>query len=139
MNHAIAVAAPSDRIEQLGALAVFGVAAAVLFSIAVAQILLAIAVVCWITVLAVRRERFEAPAFFWPLAAYAAVTLVSAAFSLEPRVSFIDCKQLVLFLIVPIVFRLIDRDRAGTLVTVILSFAAASAAYGIVQYAMITL
>src|SRR5438105_12074425 len=89
MNHAVAVAAPSDRIEQLGALAVFGVAAAVLFSIAVAQILLAIAVICWISVLAVRRERFEAPAFFWPLAAYAAVTLVSAAFSLEPRVSFI--------------------------------------------------
>src|SRR5262249_12115742 len=49
------------------------------------------------------------------------------------------CKQLVLFLLVPVVFRFIDRGRAGTLVTVILSFAAASAAYGIVQYAMITL
>src|SRR5262249_23097214 len=133
MNHAVAIAAPSDRLEQLGALALFGVAAAVLFSIAVAQILFALAVVCWIALLIVRRERFEAPAFFWPLAAYAGATLISAAFSLEPRVSLIDCKQLVLFLLVPVVFRFIDRDRAGTLVTVILSFAAASAAYGIVQ------
>ena len=139
MNHAIAVAASSDRIEQLGALALFGVAAAVLFSIAIAQILLALAIVCWIGVILVRRERVEVPAFFWPLAAYAGITLVSAAFSVEPRVSFIDSKQLVLFLTVPVVFRFITSERAATMITVILSFAAASAAYGIVQYAMITL
>ena len=64
MSHAIAVAAPSDRLEQFGALALFGVAAAVQFSIAVAQILFAVAIVCWIAVVIVRRERFEAPAFF---------------------------------------------------------------------------
>ena len=34
---------------------------------------------------------------FWPLAAYAAATLVSAAFSVDPRTSLIDCKQLLLF------------------------------------------
>jgi len=139
MNRAVAVAAPSDPLERIGTLALFGVAAAVLFSIAAAQILLAIAIACWIGVVIVRRERVEVPAFFWPLAAYAGITLVSAAFSIEPRVSFVDCKQLVLFLIVPVVYRFISRERAATMVTVVLSFAAASAAYGIIQYALITL
>jgi len=138
-THAVAVAAPSDRLDQLGALAVFGVAASVLFSIAVAQILLAIAIACWLAVTVVRRERVEVPAFFWPLAAYAGITLVSAAFSLEPRVSFVDCKQLVLFLMVPLVYRFMTGERASTMVTVILSFAAASAVFGIIQYATITL
>jgi O-antigen ligase len=139
MSQALAVEAPSDRLDQLGALAVFGIAASVLFSIAVAQILLAIAIACWLGVIVVRRERVEVPAFFWPLAAYAGITLVSAAFSIEPRVSLVDCKQLVLFLMVPIVYRFITGERASTMVTVILSFAAASAAYGIIQYATITL
>ena len=139
MNHAVAVAARSDPLERIGTLALFGVAAAVLFSIAAAQILLAIAIACWIGVVIVRRERVEVPAFFWPLAAYAGITLVSAAFSIEPRVSFVDCKQLVLFLLVPVVYRFISRERASTMVTVVLSFAAASAAYGIIQYALITL
>jgi len=139
MTHAIAVAAPSDRLEQLGALTVFGVAAAVLFSIAVAQILLAVAIACWVAVIAIRRERVEVPAFFWPLAAYAGITLVSAAFSFEPRVSLVDCKQLVLFLLVPVVYRFMTRERASTIITVILSFAAASAVFGIIQYATITL
>jgi O-antigen ligase len=139
MTHAIAVAAPSDRLEQLGALAVFGVAAAVLFSIAVAQILLAVAIACWVAVIAIRRERIEVPAFFWPLAAYAGITLVSAAFSFEPRVSLVDCKQLVLFVLVPVVYRFMTRERAPTIITVILSFAAASAVFGIIQYATITL
>jgi len=139
MTHAVAVAAPSDPLERIGTLAVFGTAASVLFSIAVAQILLAVAIACWLGIIAVRRERVEVPGFFWPLAAYAGITLVSAAFSIEPRVSFVDCKQLVLFLIVPVVYRFISRERASTMVTVVLSFAAASAAYGIIQYALITL
>src|SRR5713101_5930200 len=128
MTDAIALEAPSDRsdrLEQAGALALFGVAGAVLFSIAIAQILLTAVVVCWIGLIIARRERVDVPIFFWPLAAYAGATLVSAAFSPEPRVSLVDCKQLVLFLIVPIVYRLISRQRATTIMTVILSFAAA--------------
>src|ERR1019366_4690451 len=77
------------------------------------------------------------PAFFWPLLAYAGATLVSAAFSPEPRVSLIDCKQLVLFLLVPLVYRFMTGSRATTMVTVILSFAAVSAAFGIFQYAIL--
>src|SRR5919201_6938162 len=103
------------RVEHAGALALFGGVGAVLFSIAAAQILLALAFVCWVTVILVNRERIQVPAFFWALAAYAAVTLVSAAFSPEPRVSLVDCKQLVLFLIVPLVYRFITGPRATTM------------------------
>jgi len=137
MAHAPALDPPADRLEQIGLLALFGVAGGVLFSIAVAQILLTLAVVCWVAVVATRHERIAVPAFFWPLLAYAGATLVSAAFSPEPRVSLIDCKQLVLFLLVPLVYRFVTGSRATTMVTVILSFAAVSAAFGIFQYAIL--
>src|SRR5215470_12472637 len=96
-TNALAVEAPREhRFEHVGLIAVFGVAGALHFSIAVAQTLFGLAVFCWIAGLVVNRERFEAPPFFWPLAAYGAATLVSAAFSADPRTSFIDSKQLVL-------------------------------------------
>jgi O-antigen ligase len=131
------VRVPGDELEHAGMLALFGIAGAVQFSIAAAQILLTIAVVCWVALLAVRRERFEAPSFFWPLVVYAAATLVSAAFSPDPRTSFIDCKQLVLFVLVPITYRFASGKNGGTLVTVVVSCAAASAAFGIFQYGIL--
>jgi O-antigen ligase len=138
MNQAIALDLPrEDRLEQAGALALFGVAGAVQFSIAAAQILLAVALVCWVAVLFVRHERVEAPSFFWPLLIYAGATLVSAAFSPDPRTSLTDCKQLVLFLIVPIAARFAGGTRGHTLITVVLSCAAVSAAIGIVQYGIL--
>jgi len=88
VNDALAIDAPhqADRLglEQAGALALFGMAGAVQFSIAAAQILLALALICWITLLIIRRERVEAPSFLWPLLAYGAATLVSAALSPDP-------------------------------------------------------
>ena len=58
---------------------------------------------------------------------------VIAAFSLDPRTSFIDDKQLVLFVIVPAVYQIARGDRAALVVDVIVSVGAASAAYGIIQ------
>jgi O-antigen ligase len=125
------------RLEQAGLLALFGLAGSLQFSIAVAQILLTVALACWVALLASRRERFKVPRLFWPLAAYAGATLVSALCSPEPRVSLVDCKQLVLFLVVPVVYTLATGTRAATMVTVILSFGAASAAFGIFQYGIL--
>ena len=124
-------------LETAGLAALVGVAGALQFSIAAAQILLALALVCWLLLLIVRRERFEAPRFFWPLLAYAGVTLFSAVFSSDVRTSLVDCKQLVLFLVVPVAYRFVSRSRAPTLMTVILTCAAVSAAYGIVQYGIL--
>src|SRR5579871_908843 len=133
----VAVRMPGEDLEHAGALALFGVGGAVQFSIAIAQILLTVAVFCWIAVLIVRRERFDAPAFFWPLLVYAGATLVSAAFSPDPRTSIIDSKQLVLFLLVPITYRFVGMKQSSTLVTVVISCAAASAAFGIFQYGIL--
>ena len=139
--HAVASAPPdsgtTDSLEQAGLLAVLGVAAAVQFSIAIAQSLLAIALLCWIALVVSRRERVEVPAFFWPLLAYGAATLLSAAFSSEPLVSIVDCKQLVLFLIVPLVYRFMSGNRGTGMITLIVSVGAASAAIGIFQYGVL--
>jgi O-antigen ligase len=74
---------------------------------------------------------------FWLLAAYGAVTVVSALNSADPARSLIDCKQLVLFLIVPVVYRFARGPRALVFATVIISVGAISALIGIVQYGVL--
>src|SRR5437588_2942556 len=120
-------------LEQTGLLALFGVAGALQFSIAVAQILLTVSILCWLALIIVDRESVEIPSFAWPLLVYAALTLVSTAFSPDPRVSLMACKQMVLFLLVPLTYRFARGSNAHTMVTVIVSFAAAAAAVGIFQ------
>ena len=141
MEAAISSAPPhvsiSDRLEQTGLVTVLGFAAALQFSIAVAQSLLAIALVCWLALVVSRRERIAVPRFFWPLLVYAGLTLASALLSSDPRASLVGSKQLVLFLIIPLVYRFASGARGQTLVTVIVSTAAASAAVGIVEYAIL--
>jgi O-antigen ligase len=126
-----------ERIEQLGAWALIGSAGAIQFSIAAGQILLAVAVACWLTAIVMQRQPIAVPRMFWPLILYAALTLVSAAFSPEPRTSLADCKQLVLLLIVPMTYRLLIGTRAHALVTAAVTAGAMSAAYGIFQYAIL--
>src|SRR2546426_2121721 len=126
-----------SRLEQVGTIALFGVVGALQFSIAAAQILLTVAIACWFVLIVLERERLALPQLFWPLVAYDAVTLVSAACSPEPRVSLLPCKQMVLFLMIPLVYRFATGARAPMMVTVIVSFAAASAAVGIFQYGIL--
>lgn len=130
-------ASTTDRLEQVGLVSVLGVAGAVHVSIAVAQLLAALAMLSWLAVLISRRERFSAPRFFWPLAALGVATLVSAAFSPQPATSLVDTKQLLLFLLVPVTYRFITAERADTLLTAALSIGAASAAFGIFQYGIL--
>lgn len=141
MNDALALDRPQgmagEGLEHAGALALMAMAGALQFSIAIAQILLAVALLCWAAMLVIRRERLTAPAFFLPLVVYAGATLVSAAFSSDPRSSFIDCKQLVLFLIVPAVYRLVQAQQTRTVITVVLTCAAISAAVGVIQFGIL--
>jgi O-antigen ligase len=140
MNNSMALDAPRQPMadfEHIALLALVGVAGALQFSIAAAQILLTLAVLCWLALIVVRHERFEAPSFFRPLAIYGLLTLVSAAFSANPRASFVDSKQLVLFLLVPVAYRLMTGTRGFTLATVVVTCAAASAAIGIFQYGIL--
>jgi O-antigen ligase len=127
----------TERFELFGLLSLFGVAAFLQFSIAIAQLLLTFAVLFWLLLTIFRHERFEAPRFFWPLLAYGGVTLVSAAFSSNRTASFVDCKQLVLFLLVPIAYRLLTDRRGSLMLTVVMSLGGASAAFGIFQYGLL--
>jgi O-antigen ligase len=106
-------------------------------SIAAANILLTLMLVCWVAQIVQDRTLPSVPRFFWPLVAYAAVTLLISAFSLEPRTSIIDDKQLLLFAIVPAVYQIARGERAALALDVIVSVGAASAAYGIIQYGLL--
>jgi O-antigen ligase len=111
--------------------------AALQISIAVAQILLAATVLAWVTLLVRDKSRPAAPRFFLPLVIYGVATLISSYFSVDPRASLIDDKQLVLFAIVPAIYDIARGSRATTTIEVIISVGAASAAYGIIQYGML--
>ena len=128
---------PRDRLEQIGLWSLVGIVAAMQLSIAAAQILLTIAVAAWLVSHLVRSERLEAPSFFWPLVVYAGLTLVSAGFSLDPEVSFTDSKQLVLLMLVPLTYDFARGARANSVLSIVLTIGAASAFYGIVQYAVL--
>ena len=111
--------------------------AALQISIAAAHVLLAATLACWAALLVRDRERPHAPAFFVPLTAYAAWTLVATLFSFNFGVSLLDDKQLVLFLIVPAVYQIARGDRAATVIDIIVSVGAATAAVGIIQYGVL--
>ncbi len=125
---------PSAPLERAACLALLAFAAALQLSIAAADILLTIAALLWAGVLIKNKERVEVPRMFWPLAAYAGATLVASVFSVDPRVSLVDSKQLLLLIIVPLAYRLFRGRRALLAVDVIITIGAVSATWGIVQY-----
>src|SRR5512141_820307 len=92
---------PSAGLERAAYYAMLAFVALLPFSIFASELLLTVAGLLWLGVMVRGRERFEAPRMFWPLAAYAGATLVAALFSVDSRTSLIDCKQLLLFAIVP--------------------------------------
>jgi putative inorganic carbon (hco3(-)) transporter len=130
-------APPRDRIELAGLAGLLVFVGALQVSIAAAGIFLAFTLACWGLFVYVHEERIEVPRLFWPLLVYAALTLLSASFSPDPRTSFIDSKQLVLFLIVPMVYQFARGARALTVLKVIITVGALSAALGIVQYGLL--
>jgi hypothetical protein len=128
------LALPAAPLERAACLALLAFAAALQVSIAAADILLTLATVLWLGVLVRNRERIEFPKMFWPLAAYAVATLAASVFSVDPGVSLVDSKQLVLLVIVPLTYRLLRGRRALLATDVIITVGAMSAAWGIVQY-----
>ncbi|MDA1184031.1 MAG: O-antigen ligase family protein [Acidobacteria bacterium] len=114
-----------------------GFVGALQVSIALAQILLAAMLISWVALRIQDRTRPAAPRFFVPLLAFAGLTLVSTAFSVDPMSSLIDSKQLLLLAIVPAVYDIARGPRAFRVIDVIISVGAAGAVYGIVQYGLL--
>jgi O-antigen ligase len=132
--------ADADRpqgLERAAWLALLAFAASLQVSIGAAGVLLTLTAVLWLALIVRNGERPEVPSMFWPLAAYAAITMVSAIFAVDREVSLRDTKQLVLFAIVPIAYRLLPGRRSLTAVDVIITIGAIEALYGIVQYAIL--
>jgi putative inorganic carbon (hco3(-)) transporter len=126
----------SDWIERIGYFSLLGFVAALQLSIAAANIFLAVALLMWL-VHVIAARRIEVPQFFYPLAVYATLTLISAAFSDDPNASFVDSKQLVLFLVVPMAYEFARGTKAPLVVQVIITVGALSALYGIFQFGVL--
>jgi O-antigen ligase len=124
-------------LERVAWLALMAFIAALQVSIGVAQALLALTGILWLTLVLRNREKVEVPWMFWPLAAYAAATLVSALFAVDRAVSLRDTKQLLLFAIIPIAYRLLPGRRTLAAVDVIITIGALEALFAIVQYAIL--
>jgi O-antigen ligase len=124
-------------LERVAWLALMTFIAALQVSIGVAQALLALTGILWLTLVLRNREKIEVPWMFWPLAAYAAATLVSALFAVDREVSLRDTKQLLLFAIIPIAYRLLPGRRTLAAVDVIITIGALEALFAIVQYAIL--
>jgi len=75
-----------------------------MISISLSQIFLSFALICWIIILIRKKQKFIFPSFFWPLIVYVALSLISSFLSVNPEASLKDSKELLLFLIVPIVY-----------------------------------
>ncbi|MFZ2054189.1 MAG: O-antigen ligase family protein, partial [Candidatus Aminicenantales bacterium] len=87
---------------MLLALSLAGAVLFSLISITLMESFLALAFVFWLTALFKRELKFSAPGFFWPLLAYAALSLIVCFFSVNPAVSFKDARELLLYLVVPL-------------------------------------
>jgi len=126
-----------NRLALVGFAGLIGLAAALQVSIAAAGICLGIMLTFWVLSLIVQHQPVQVPGMFVPLVVYAALTLASSAFAIDPRTSFIDDKQLILFLIVPAVYYLARGPRASMVLTVVITVGALSALIGIIQYGVL--
>ncbi len=134
---AVLTSSRTDRLEQSACWAMLGFVAALQVSIAASNILLGLTAILWLTLVIGRRESVEVPSMFWPLALYGALSFLAAAFSIDPDTSLRDSKQLLLFAVVPIAYRLLAGKRALMAVDIVISVAALSAAIGIVQFGIL--
>jgi O-antigen ligase len=134
---AVLASSHADRLERSAYWAMLGFVAALQVSIAASNILLALTGLLWLALVISRRERIDVPAMFWPLALYGALSLLAAAFSIDPDKSLRDSKQLLLFAVVPLAYRLLAGRRALVAIDVVISVAALSAAIGIVQFGIL--
>jgi len=80
-------------------------------SISLSQIFLSFALICWTVILIRKKQKFIFPSFFWPLIIYAILSLVSSFLSVNPETSLKDSKELLLFLIVPIVYTGFSKEN----------------------------
>jgi O-antigen ligase len=80
-------------------------------SISLSQIFLSLSLIFWIIMLIRDKQKFIFPSFFWPLLVYAALSLISSFLSVNPEMSLKDSRELLLFLIIPIVYTGFSEEK----------------------------
>lgn len=75
-----------------------------MISISASQIFLFLSLLCWLFLLATKKQKLLVPSFFWVLVVYGILSLISSFLSVDPKLSLKDSRELLLFLIVPIFF-----------------------------------
>lgn len=125
---------PESGLRRAGFILVAIALAATQIKLQIAQWAFWIALVLWVVVNTRERRWREVPAFMLPLLAYAGWTLLSAAASIDPLESLIDSKQLILFLMVPVVALFARGANATRVIDVAIAVGSAAALYGIAQY-----
>ncbi|MCJ7610783.1 MAG: O-antigen ligase family protein [Candidatus Aminicenantes bacterium] len=106
-----------------------------LISISLVQLCLGLAVIGWTILLVRKRRPWRLPPFAWPLLAYVVLSLIASALSRDPATSFIDSKELLLTLIVPVVLSAFFSAKALTFgLWAFLASAAVSSGYSLVLY-----
>jgi O-antigen ligase len=106
-------------------------------SISCTQALLGLAFAAWLAGLVRKDWKRPLPGFFLPLIGYAAWSLLAAALSVNPGLSLLDSRDLLLFLIVPIaVLGLTAASDLALAARAVLVSGAASAVYGIARFAL---
>jgi len=123
-----------SNLRRAGFLLVTIALAATQIKLQIAQWAFFLAVALWVVVNSREHRWRDVPAFMLPLLAYAGWTLISAAASARPVDGFIDSKQLLLFLMVPVVATFVRGMNATRTIDVIIAVGSASALYGIAQF-----
>jgi len=82
-----------------------------MISISLGQIFLSLSLIFWIIMLIREKQKFTFPSFFWPLLFYTGLSLISVVFSVDPKASLKDSKELLLFIIVPIAYTAFQKEE----------------------------
>ncbi len=75
-----------------------------MISITLSYTALILALLSWLFLLIKNRRLPQFPSFFWPLLVYSLFSLISAFQSVNPEISLVDSRELLIFLIIPIVY-----------------------------------
>lgn len=109
----------------------------ILISISVMELFLAAALVFWLILLVKEKTRPAVPGFFWPLVAFAGLTLIASALSVNPEMSFINSRKLFLYLIVPVAMTAAATATARALATrALLASGLISSIYALAYFAV---
>ncbi|MFP4082066.1 MAG: O-antigen ligase family protein [Candidatus Aminicenantes bacterium] len=80
-------------------------------SISLSQIFLFLAFLSWLFLLIREKQKPSFPSFFWPLLAYSLLSLISSFRSVNPQVSLKDSRELLLYLVVPMVYTAFRSEK----------------------------